>query len=190
MRYKWLFEALVFWWAGPLQGRVSTTATAPVSVWLAYEVADPVAVQGFLPSSLRVADVALTHRKDEKKKKYLFFHYSAARLDILTAVVRKRSKTTLVLLESLPSRGFRFRYRSSRNALRVPLSLSKEMVEAHGGKESVVVPLDAVIPVGGVPWASLRGKHPVIAYYHPNKTKNAKTLFDEFAHSNPYILYE
>jgi hypothetical protein len=187
MRYKWLFEALVFWWAGPLQGRVSTTATAPVSVWLAYEAADPVAVQGFLPSSLWVADVALTRRMDEKKKKYLFFHYSAARLDILTAA-RKRSKTTLVLLESLPSRGFR--YRSSRNALPVPLS--KEMVEAHGGKESVVVPLDAVVPVGGVPWASLRGKHPVIAYYHPNKTKppKARSLFDEFAHSNPYILYE
>jgi len=188
MRYKWLLEVLVLWWTRPLQGvSTITPTTAPVSVWLAYEVADPVAVQDRLPSSLRLADVTLTRRKDEKKKKYLFFHYSASRLDILTAA-RKRSKTTLVLLESLPTQEFRFRYRLSRNALPVPLS--EEMVEAHGGKESVVVPHGAILPVGEVPWASLRGKKPVIAYYHPHKTKQHKTLFDEFAHSNPYILYE
>ena len=184
MQYKWLLGALMCWWTGVLHGDATTTTTPPVSVWLAYEAT--VAVQDRLPSSLRVVDLALTRRRDEKKKKYLFFHYSASRLDILTAV-RKRSKTTLVLLESLPAQEFHFRFRSSRNGLPVPLS--EEMVEAHEGKESVVVPLDAR-PLDEVPWVSMRGKKPVLTYYHPHKTKQHKTLFDEFAHSNPYILYE
>jgi hypothetical protein len=174
------------WWTGVLHGDATTTTTPPVSVWLAYEAT--VAVQDRLPSSLRVVDLALTRRRDEKKKKYLFFHYSATRLDILTVARKGGSGGTLVLLESLPAQGFRFRFRSSRDGLPVPLS--EEMVEAHEGKESVVVPLDAR-PLDEVPWASIRGKKPVLTYYHPShKTKQQKTKFDEFAHSNPYILYE